>query len=86
MLPFVTATKFDGLVVTETPTGRQIKGFVNGKTQARLVFDRRGEQVEIVCVTEDLACTQLATVEALPGWKLVSASLEPYQWGFVQSS
>jgi hypothetical protein len=79
----VTATKFDGLEMTETPDGRQIKGFVSGQTQARIVFDRRGEQVEVVCVTEDLACTQLSTLGALRGWKLVSAALEPYQWGFT---
>lgn len=68
---------FDRLVMTETPTGNQIDGFVGGKTQARIAFTRRGEQMEIVCVTEALACAQLASVEALSGWQLVSATLEP---------
>ena len=68
---------FDRLVMTETATGNQIDGFVNGKTQARIAFTRRGEQMEIVCVTEALACAQLASVEALSGWQLVSATLEP---------
>jgi hypothetical protein len=63
----------------ESPEGRQIEGFVSGQTQARIVFDRRGEHLEIVCITEPLACAQLSAVEALPGWNLVSASLEPYQ-------
>lgn len=67
--------------MTETPTGPQISGFISGKTQARLVATRRGEQIEIVCVTEDLACTQLATIESLSGWELVSACLEPYYPG-----
>jgi hypothetical protein len=73
---------FDRLVVTETATGNQIDGFVNGKTQARIAFTRRGEQMEIVCVTEALACAQLASVEALSGWQLVSAALEPLTWRF----
>ena len=68
---------FDRLVMTETATGNQIDGFVSGKTQARIAFTRRGEQMEIVCVTEALACAQLASVEALSGWQLVSATLEP---------
>jgi len=68
---------FDRLVMTETATGTQIDGFVSGKTQARIAFTRRGEQMEIVCVTEALACAQLASVEALSGWQLVSATLEP---------
>ena len=68
---------FDNLVLTETPTGQQIDGFIDGETQARIVFSRRGEQSEIVCVTEVLACTELAAVEALNGWQLVSATLEP---------
>jgi hypothetical protein len=63
--------------MTQTPDGLQIDGFVSGKTQARIAFTRRGEQFEIVCMTEELACTQLATVEALSGWQLVSAALEP---------
>jgi hypothetical protein len=63
--------------MTETATGNQIDGFVSGKTQARIAFTRRGEQMEIVCVTEALACAQLASVEALSGWQLVSATLEP---------
>jgi hypothetical protein len=67
--------------MTETPTGPQIKGFISGKTQARLVVTRRGEQLEIICVTEDLACTELAAIESLSGWKLVSACLEPYRQG-----
>jgi len=71
---------FDRLVMTETATGNQIDGFVNGKTQARITFTRRGEQMEIVCVTEALACAQLASVEALSGWQLVSATLEPLTW------
>jgi hypothetical protein len=81
----VTANEFSNLVMSETPDGRQIEGFVSGQTQARIVFDRRGEHREIVCVTEGLACAQLSAVEALPGWKLVSASLEPYQLGFAVS-
>jgi hypothetical protein len=68
---------FDRLVVQETPSGNQIDGFISGKTQARIAFTRRGEQMEIVCVTEALACAQLASVEALSGWQLVSAELEP---------
>jgi hypothetical protein len=80
-LLFVTSSTFDHLVMTETPTGPQIKGFISGKTQARLVATRRGEQIEIICVTEDLACTQLATIESLSGWQLVSACLEPYHRG-----
>jgi hypothetical protein len=63
--------------MTQTPDGFQIDGFVSGQTQARIAFTRRGEQFEIICVTEELACTQLATVEALSGWQLVSAALEP---------
>jgi hypothetical protein len=73
----VTATTFDRLVMTETADGNQISGFVSGETQARIAFTRRGEQIEIVCVTEALACAQLATVKALRGWQLVSAALEP---------
>jgi hypothetical protein len=68
---------FDNLVLTETATGQQIDGFIDGETQARIVFSRRGEQQEIVCVTEVLACAELAAVEALKGWQLVSATLEP---------
>ena len=68
---------FDNLVLTDTPTGQQIDGFIDGETQARIVCSRRGEQLEIVCVTEILACTELAAVEALSGWQLVSARLEP---------
>ena len=68
---------FDNLVLTETATGQQIDGFIDGETQARIVFSRRGEQQEIVCVTEVLACAELAAVEALKGWQLVSARLEP---------
>jgi hypothetical protein len=75
----VTTSTFDKLVVTQTPTGSQISGFVTGETQARLVFTRRGEQMEIVCVTEDLACAQLAVIETLSSWQLVSARLEPYR-------
>jgi hypothetical protein len=68
--------------MTETATGNQISGFVSGQTQARIAFTRRGEQIEIVCVTEVLACAQLAAVEALSGWQLVSAELEPLAvWG-----
>jgi len=67
--------------MTETATGFQIGGFVNGKTQARIVFTRRGEQIELVCLTEDLACTQLSVVDQLSGWELVSACLEPYGAG-----
>ena len=78
-LPFVSTSTFDNLVVTHTPTGSQISGFVAGETQARLVFTRRGEQIEIVCVTEDLACAQLAAIETLTSWHLVSARLEPYR-------
>jgi hypothetical protein len=63
--------------MTETATGHQIDGFIDGKTQARIVFNRRGEQLEIVCVTEALACMELATAETLSGWELVSATLEP---------
>jgi hypothetical protein len=68
---------FDNLVLTETATGQQIDGFIDGETQARIVFSRRGEQQEIVCVTEVLACAELAAVETLKGWQLVSATLEP---------
>jgi hypothetical protein len=67
--------------VTDTPSGPQISGFVSGETQARLVFTRRGEQMEIVCMTEDLACAQLAAIETLSSWELVSACLEPYRRG-----
>jgi hypothetical protein len=68
--------------MTETPTGNQISGFVSGETQVRIAFTRRGEKIEIVCVTEVLACAQLAAVEALSGWQLVSAALEPLTaWG-----
>jgi hypothetical protein len=67
--------------VTQTPTGSQISGFVTGETQARLVFTRRGELMEIVCMTEDLACAELAAIEALSSWQLVSARLEPYRRG-----
>jgi hypothetical protein len=77
----VTTSTFDKLVVTQTPTGSQISGFVSGETQARLVFTRRGEQFEIVCMTEDLACAQLAVIETLSSWQLVSAHLEPYRQG-----
>jgi len=69
--------------MTETPTGPQITGFVKGETQARLVFTRRGEQIEIVCVTEDLTCAELSAIESLSGWELVSACLEPYLRGGV---
>jgi hypothetical protein len=77
-LLFVTSSTFDHLVMTETPTGPQISGFISGKTQVRLVATRRGEQIEIVCVTQDLACTELAAIQSLSGWELVSACLEPY--------
>ena len=70
---------FDHLVMTESEAGYQIDGFVSGETQARIAFTRRGEQIEIVCVTEGLACTQLAAVEALRGWELVSAALDPLE-------
>jgi hypothetical protein len=80
-LLFVTTSTFDKLVVTLTGTGSQIDGFVPGETQARLVFTRRGEQLEIVCVTEDLACAELAAIDALSSWQLVSARLEPYRRG-----
>jgi hypothetical protein len=80
-LLFVTTSTFDKLVVTQTPTGSQISGFVTGETQARLVVTRRGEQMEIVCMTEDLACAQLAVIETLSTWQLVSARLEPYRRG-----
>jgi len=39
--------------------------------------------MEIVCVTEALACAQLASVEALSGWQLVSATLEPLTGGLT---
>jgi hypothetical protein len=77
----VTTSTFDNLVVRQTPTGSQISGFVTGETQARLVFTRRGEQMEIVCMTEALACAQLAAIDALSSWQLVSARLEPYRRG-----
>ena len=63
--------------MTQTADGNQINGFVSGETQARIAFTRRGEQIEIVCVTEALACAQLATVQSLNGWQLVHAELEP---------
>jgi hypothetical protein len=69
--------EFDHLVMNETPEGHQIEGFVSGETQARIVFERRGEKREIVCLTESLACIQLSLIGELPGWTLVSASLEP---------
>ena len=71
-------------MVTQTPDGFQIDGFVSGRTQARIAFTRRGEHIEIVCMTEKLACTQLATVEALSGWQLVSAALEPLAYTAAQ--
>ena len=37
--------------------------------------------MEIVCMTEDLACAQLAAIESLSSWELVSACLEPYRRG-----
>jgi hypothetical protein len=77
----VTTSTFDNLVVTHTPEGPQISGFISGETQARLVFTRRGEQIEIVCMTEDLACAQLAAIETLSSWQLVSACLEPCRRG-----
>jgi hypothetical protein len=76
-----TTLEFDHLVMNETSDGHQIEGFVSGETQARIVFDRRGERLEIVCVTESLACIQLSLIEELPGWTLVSAALEPCQRG-----
>jgi hypothetical protein len=76
-LPIVTATTFDSLAMKQTPDGLQIDGFISGQTQARIAFTRRGEPVEIVCTTEELACTQLAVLEELRGWELVSAVLEP---------
>jgi hypothetical protein len=80
-LLFVTTSTFDHLVVTQTPTGSQISGFISGETQARLVFTRRGERMEIICMTEDLACAQLAAIDSLSSWELVSACLEPYRRG-----
>jgi hypothetical protein len=76
-LPFVTTTTFDHLAMTQTPDGMQIDGFISGQTQARIAFTRRGELFEIICMTQELACTQLAVLEALSGWQLVSAVLEP---------
>jgi hypothetical protein len=76
-LPFVTATEMEHLALTQTPDGFQIDGFIAGQTQARIAFTRRGEQAEIVCVTEELACAQLAVLAELRGWQLVSAVLEP---------
>jgi hypothetical protein len=76
-LPFVTTTTFDHLAMTKTPDGMQIDGFISGETQARIAFTRRGEQLEIICTTQELACTQLAVLEVLSGWQLVSAVLEP---------
>lgn len=78
----VTTSTFDQLVMTQTASGFQIDGFVSGKTQARLVFTRHGEPIEIVCLTEDLACAQLAAVEDLSNWELVSACLEPRATGW----
>lgn len=63
-------------MLTETEAGSRISGFVNGQTQARIAFTRRGEPMEIVCLTEGLACAQLAAIESLSGWQLVSAALE----------
>ncbi len=76
-LLIVTATTCDHLAMTQTPDGPQIDGFVSGETQARITFTRRGEQIEIICTTHELACTQLAVLESLNGWELVSAVLEP---------
>jgi hypothetical protein len=75
----VTNTIFDNLVMTQTANGNQISGFVRGKTQARIVANRRGERIEIVCITENLTCAELGAVDALKGWQLVSAALEPYR-------
>jgi hypothetical protein len=77
----VTNTTFDNLVMTHTANGNQISGFVPRKTQARIVASRRGEQVEIVCITEKLTCAELGAVDRLKGWQLVSAALEPYRPG-----
>ncbi len=79
-LPIVTTTTFDHLAMTQTPDGSQIDGFISGQTQARIAFTRRGERFEIICTTEELACTQLAVVDALSGWQLVSAVLEPLSY------
>ena len=68
---------FDHLVVAETAAGPSIPGFISGETQVRIAFTRRGQPMEIVCLTEALACAQLATIESLSGWDLVSATLEP---------
>jgi hypothetical protein len=70
--------------MTQTPDGSQIDGFISGQTQARIAFTRRGEQFEILCMTEELACTQLAVVDALSGWQLVSAVLEPLTYTAAQ--
>jgi hypothetical protein len=71
----VTTSTFDKLVVTQTPKGSRIDGFVSGETQARLVFTRGGEEIELLCMTEELACAELAMIEALSGWQLVEAQL-----------
>jgi hypothetical protein len=74
-LLFVTTSTYDKLVVTQTPKGSRIDGFVSGETQARLVFTRGGEEIELLCMTEELACAELAMIEALSGWQLVEAQL-----------
>jgi hypothetical protein len=71
----VSTSTYDKLVVTDTPKGSRIGGFVKGKTQARLVFTRHGEQMEMLCLTEELACAELGAIETLSGWELVSAHL-----------
>ena len=71
----MTTSTHDKLIVTDTPKGSRIGGFVKGKTQARLVFTRHGEQLEMLCMTEELACAELAAIETLRGWELVSAHL-----------
>jgi hypothetical protein len=68
---------FGRLVVAETAAGPSIPGFISGETQARIAFTRRGQPMEIVCLTEGLACAQLAAIDSLSGWQLVSAALEP---------
>jgi hypothetical protein len=70
---------FGHLVVAETAAGPSIPGFISGETQARIAFTRRGQPMEIVCLTEALACAQLAAIDSLSGWDLVSAALEPCQ-------
>jgi len=77
----VSTSTYDKLEVTETPTGWQIDGFVRGETQARLVFTRRGEQLEMLCMTEELACAELSAIEALNDWELVSAHLVRFPAG-----